>query len=316
MIQVLLVDFFQSAGVYVVTFIILPHLDMVRAVLMLCGLAIVPVTCKLFLGTRPNFPVKVKVVGWYAAHVFAFLVQITVFIWVMFSDFQFDAKRARTNYGSFMFLYRSQGNQDSVAFWWQVPFGLLFTSLLWWENFINNDMKLGKNIIPILHWKKVLEVQRQKTAMISSIFKIGILLIFSYVFNEGFHLDLITFGSTDVGEKLTVMNYAPLVLNITSGIIGYFIASLACKLRMQKFGFSLPLLLATPVTIIILVCQCHLDFLNSKSYFWLCPDGIKTETVNASYWQFMLCFAVWLSQMITAGHIWTPKQERLASLEK
>jgi hypothetical protein len=53
------------------------------------------------------------------------------------------------------------------------------------------------------------------------------------------------------------------IINACFVILGYYIGYIACTTHSQKLGFSIPLLLATPVSVGILAVQesCRFDLL-------------------------------------------------------
>ena len=53
------------------------------------------------------------------------------------------------------------------------------------------------------------------------------------------------------------------------------------------------------------------------NFIWLCPEGVMGEALGmTSYWQLTVMGLWWLSQLIVAGHIWWPRQNRLDKIEK
>ena len=64
-------------------------------------------------------------------------------------------------------------------------------------------------------------------------------------------------GSKEVNKVL--WRFLPLIVQALSGAVCYYFARVACKLCMQGFGFSFPLLLITPATACIFSYLCHLE---------------------------------------------------------
>ena len=104
---------------------------------------------------------------------------------------------------------------------------------------------------------------------------------------------------------------------ISSGVC-YYTGRLACKLCMQRLGFALPLMLATPVTLTLALVMCkwapaarvfHADFL-----FWTCHEGFERGSFK---WQVICGLGLWwLSQLWIGGHIWFGKGQRLAFTDR
>lgn len=101
-----------------------------------------------------------------------------------------------------------------------------------------------------------------------------------------------------------------------AGAIGYFCASLACKLRMQQVSFCLPIYLATPVVGMLVVLQCNgimpaLPVFGRLQYEFICP-----VSYSAHYLQLTASGIFWLSALWLTSYVWFPKAERLAFSEK
>lgn len=64
-------------------------------------------------------------------------------------------------------------------------------------------------------------------------------------------------GEKEVDKVL--WRFLPLIVQAISGAVCYYFARVACKLCMQGFGFSLPLLLITPATCAIFSYLCYLE---------------------------------------------------------
>lgn len=72
---------------------------------------------------------------------------------------------------------------DGFKIEWELPIALLLVSLVWWENFIDRDIKCGSyKLVNIKLLKDNITATRIKTNMISSIWKIGITILFAYLF--------------------------------------------------------------------------------------------------------------------------------------
>ena len=72
---------------------------------------------------------------------------------------------------------------DGFKIEWELPIALLLVSLVWWENFIDRDIKCGNyKLVNIKLLKDNITATRIKTNMISSIWKIGVTILFAYLF--------------------------------------------------------------------------------------------------------------------------------------
>ena len=100
---------------------------------------------------------------------------------------------------------------------------------------------------------------------------------------------------------------------------------------MQNISFNLPVFLATPVSVAIVIAHClkGIDFLNN---FWcICPEGTKPfidsdryengtdktwDLDNDSLYQLGALSLSWVSLIIIGGHIWWSTQNVLDPSEK
>ena len=108
------------------------------------------------------------------------------------------------------------------------------------------------------------------------------------------------------------------------GIVVYFSARSAIKVRVQVASFTVPLSCVTPVCLAILLGICELwkdDPCTFESFgppihaFWKCQGNVDfLDMMNKQ----LLWIAIfwWLSQIWIAQHIWIPKNERLAKTDK
>lgn len=120
--------------------------------------------------------------------------------------------------------------------------------------------------------------------------------------------------SYDIPESLKInfQQYGPLYLHlITSTLMSYF-GNLACKLCMQTFGFTIPLFLATPVTLGLIIAQSYTQFLPSYFYIWICPEMEGNIRLFHLLWFGLL----WCSQIVVTAHIWSPKNGRMAKIDR
>ncbi|PVD20013.1 hypothetical protein C0Q70_20507 [Pomacea canaliculata] len=109
-------------------------------------------------------------------------------------------------------------------------------------------------------------------------------------------------------------SYSLVYLELLATMLVTYLASLACKLHMQKAAFALPLMLSPPVSLAIVYLQCHFHFLPTHWHMgtWYCP---------AMEWQDLImpvacAAALWMSYCLIVSHIWFPKSERMAKVEK
>ena len=226
-------------------------------------------------------------------------------------------------------LKRTPPEQNMVSRPWEVVIGLICVSFLFWENFVEKNLviKLCGTLvtIPMAAAKARNHVLRQKTAVLTSVWKSGIILAFPYLFFTSFKFEIYTDPDghgreVDLHEALKY--HLPAIVMILSALVVYYFAGLACKLKMQRFSFSLPLTLATPVTLLCIFLQCqlhspdHKRFVPGDSYSWLClEEQAFFSSWKTTVWQAACCVAWWVSQLVITAYIWRPMQNRMEKRE-
>ena len=81
-------------------------------------------------------------------------------------------------------MYADPPNSNEKPTWkgsWEVPFSIIFTSIIWWENYVDRDIKLGFIKLPLGSYKRHLQSVRSKTNIGASLWKIALTITFSVV---------------------------------------------------------------------------------------------------------------------------------------
>lgn len=93
-----------------------------------------------------------------------------------------------------------------------------------------------------------------------------------------------------------------------------YCATLACKLNMQRLGFSISTLLISPLTILYVFLKCG----NQMSFevitldsSYLCPSW---DLHSVRY--IILAVVLWISVCLLTFYVWFPDSERIAKLER
>lgn len=122
-------------------------------------------------------------------------------------------------------------------------------------------------------------------------------------------------------------NMMPLYVMMTlicSSYLSYIFAKFACKICIQVFSFAFPVLLGSPITVVLLISACGLrnedvcwfkDTLPDYLYFD-CPGGANffaNFITEEQGWFVLLWF---FAQTWASYHIFLPSIERLAPTEK
>jgi hypothetical protein len=64
---------------------------------------------------------------------------------------------------------------------WEMPFSIICTSIIWWENYVDRDIKLGCIKFPLATYKRHLQSVRSKANIGASLWKIALTITFSVV---------------------------------------------------------------------------------------------------------------------------------------
>ncbi|XP_062590686.1 chitin synthase chs-2-like [Saccostrea cucullata] len=112
--------------------------------------------------------------------------------------------------------------------------------------------------------------------------------------------------------QVNLQKYGVLYLHLVATTLMSYFGGLACKLCMQLFGFTLPIILATPITFGLVLVQQFTEYLPSYVYVWVCPETDGDLRKFHLLWLGVL----WISQLITTAHIWSPRNGRMAKIER
>lgn len=110
-------------------------------------------------------------------------------------------------------------------------------------------------------------------------------------------------------------NFGIMYLEIVSGLICTYLAGMACKLHMQKFGFALPMIFVTPISIVLSFLLCHKEWI-PKDTFTVTFHCCKLDFANELITPVIIIVIIWLTTMVIVAHIWYPESERMALFSK
>lgn len=86
---------------------------------------------------------------------------------------------------------------------WELPIALMLVSLVWWENFVDRDIKFGSyKLVNMKLLKENIVATRCKTNFISSMWKVVITLMFAYIFHPGIFNTSKVFQTRDESSEL------------------------------------------------------------------------------------------------------------------
>jgi chitin synthase len=239
--------------------------------------------------------------------------------------------------------------QESSSLRWMLPVSCIFISCGWWENFAGDYSRL-RFIRGLARMKESLHRSRYFIHVLVAPLKM--ILMVSGMFAVRYHLDggclylLSQFRNAFSSHKVLVVRERAEVLGdgidaewleldsfgstalwfvfvqLAATWLCYVFGKFACKICIQGFSFTLPLLLAVPLCIIVfsVTCDMHLSDTCALAHalprhlFWTCPS----EPGNGSFISIEnVLWIVWImSQIWICIHICRPRCERLATTEK
>lgn len=295
---------------------------------MLSATGIIPSLLKLSLTIRKStslrknkdkkrnaLPQKIVI---FSVDILALLFQMSVGALIFIPEVQFFC-RVSTMYGSK--VHTPAGDIiteciNGVGSRFMALFALFLTSLAWWENFLES-LKEKKNCNHIRGLISGIQSDLNKNRAYINIFVSLFKILTSFVvsnFIAKFHI-----FEPEIWKDLAEQSFhdiLDLILLVISSFVCYFIACLACKLQMQIFSFAIPCLLSTPIAsgLMASLCLSRVDLLFANFNF----DSDSDCDVHYLKSNYYLCLAsLWiLSLYWTARHIWFPKQERIATIER
>lgn len=92
---------------------------------------------------------------------------------------------SKTN-GTMLGNFNIEDILSSFQIEWELPIALMLVSLVWWENFVDRDIKCGSfKLVNMKLLKENIIATRCKTSFISSLWKIMVTLLFAYIFHPG-----------------------------------------------------------------------------------------------------------------------------------
>jgi hypothetical protein len=235
---------------------------------------------------------RVLVLG---ANIMAFLMQLSATAVAIFSDYSDNCLK------------------------WNIPVAIFLVSISFMFNYLTirkTEMALLNRIKNV---KLSIERSKHKIGLVTNVWKIGIILLFSQIFypNRFSNISLFTAESaganfsniTSIGLVPTDIDrfyyFVPFIVHVSASITFYLASSLAYKLRMIRFSFALPLTLLTPVLYACAVLICELGVENGHKWLSWFPFDFKCERVSSLEWYSACGLCLWwISHLWTTRHVW------------
>ncbi|XP_065940998.1 chitin synthase chs-2 isoform X2 [Magallana gigas] len=324
-ITCVVIEIFHSIGLCLLVFHLLPDLGAVQGIGLLSAVAIFPSLLKpLFTNDADNDKESHRVIR----KIFCFVLDLLAFFVQLSAIPVLIVPYTQYIHGNDTHTVNEVGhlNSTSPGFEMSTPFesvkivgALLLCSLSWWENFIDDKVSWSKmSRVKQVFFKLKFDLQESRPfiSLFVAFFKVGTSVLFAYLLMK----DPLSFDFKEnfkvVGNYEGVKLYSDILALVLSGYVGYYLAYTVCKLKMQRLSFSIPCFLSTPIAMTALMFECNLDlkFVSTVSKHSLstsCDDNIFMP------WHHVPLAALWLLSLYwVARHIWFPKQERLAKVER
>ena len=265
----------------------------------------------------------------------------------MTNEDKLSLQNEATNYTTHAPRTVSRPLLNNQSHWlWELPVALICISFSYWENFVDGDLSLFGCTIRFQSWKKYLHHCRPRIYIIASIWKIAWVIGFARILQPDFDFNM-AYSNTSKETDTSAMNineneasagtlerngepdvfnpfqfsgetvehfeiYGILYIQVISTIILTYCASTACKMCMQIFGFSLPLILSTPVSAAVVVLHCIYRFLPTGMFVWVCQEEDGDLWILHLVWLVVL----WLSELFIVSHIWFPSNCRMEMTDR
>ena len=298
----------HSVGLCLLCFDILPEMDMVPGLMILSGVAIMPALLKLVFtsetdirGTKENKRKKLCIL---IMDLIALIIQCAYIPLVLITNNFFE-----------------DGDHDlNILISVEYVLAIFLISFSWWENFVDDSFiyilrwknRWQKFILPI---KFDLQEARPIISIFMSVWKIGLTCIMCWVLGRDEDVNIAAYFQ----ESFDKFKTQPLAENVSiltitlATFFGYCIGYTACKLKLQQFSYDIPLILSTPLAVLIVALDCDHYFLEMFT-----NEVLQYGCTNTSvtWWHYLTGFVAWLSLYWIARYLFFPKTNRLAETER
>ncbi|XP_048256022.1 uncharacterized protein LOC124134072 [Haliotis rufescens] len=310
---VTILELLQTCGYSLFVFKVLPNTNFFWGIILTFAMFQIPSLLNVIITEK-----KLKPEVWDCLKIFcaviAFVTQFGAVCFFTMTTFITDGKNIEINGDN-----DEDSKQTEVTFTqfdWQLPVSLVLVSIGWWENFLCGDWSIfGKVKVSFKQWRSVLHEVRETTYFLVGPLKIGLAILLARFLTKGNFVLPMT--DEDVEDKSVhhLTSYSLMYLQIGSGIVVTYLAGMACKLHMQKTAFALPLLLSTPISLMLVYLQYRFHFLPSNWHVgaWCFPEEFKDM---ALYIPLGCAGILWISYCFIVSHVWFPECERMAKIEK
>ncbi|XP_076443597.1 chitin synthase chs-2-like [Babylonia areolata] len=316
LLLLLTVELLQTFGVCLLLFRVLPVLDFIRGITVSMAIFQLPALLNVLFTER-----KTSFGMWscmkFVSAFLALAAQVAAIIFFLVTPFPDDSIRETIPAG------RVPSDVPHLSeLTWELPLAVVLISLGWWENYTTGQWSLSSKVSTTLKkGRQAVQEVRDTATFLVAPFKVGLsVALGKYLTGTTFLLpepsaDNSTSSSSSSSSPMFHLDhYSLLYLQLGASILVTYLASLACKLHMQKAAFAFPLLLSPLASLGIVYLQCRYVFLPGHWHMgvWVCPSVDPEELVLP-----LACAgALWVSYCLVVSHVWFPRSERMAKVEK
>ncbi|XP_034109385.1 chitin synthase chs-2 isoform X1 [Drosophila albomicans] len=334
-LEVALVTLFELlhvVGLALLTFTVLPQLDVTRGAMLGCCVGFVPALLKLLTVAR---------LQWKSVDIYVLAAAILAMI----------------SQGSVFVIWPAMSSQLEVQL---LAIPLLLISFRWWENFANTHESIAYIIRTIrftrsryhtylyvaplkilvfglmgflLHGQKFVDyfklfVKAWQTHIIRVTHADGLQdtvnLAGTIAINGSSFIKATTSKQFSLQSNTNAVIYA-LLLQVSAAYLCHIFGKFACKIKIQSFSYALPLCLATPVTVCLATWLAQMRAADLCSLHGLMPDYLTLQPLGRNLQQLgekSLEYALWLwplwwlAQLWTCLHLWRARNDKNAPTEK
>ncbi|XP_067943590.1 chitin synthase chs-2-like [Watersipora subatra] len=315
-----LMESIHTLGICLMIVRVLPELDLIRCLLIMCGVGLVPSLINLIFGLRPRHNTGKKI-GIIILDLMAVLFQTSVLVVVLILDYNSTKGE----------LIVTTANLK-----WEAAVSVVCIGFSWRENFLNSDLTCGRMTFSVNKFKRRALAAQSKIYFFISIVKCGLLfgltfwlqpglLSFSQAFNltgsaPGSNITIepnstehcVSYATTSIDAAI---DYLPFILLAILPLIVFYICIQAAQLKMQEGTFALATTFATPIAVAIAIALEFNHLTDSRFCYFIFYEAdsfgdskfIVHLVVGIAIW--------WSSQMWLCRHIWYPKNLRLERVQ-
>ena len=200
---------------------------------------------------------------------------------------------------------------------------IVLISFSWWENFADN--RLFCTLTAKNHWYKFimsikfdLQESRPIVSVFMSLWKIGLTCLMCWALGSDEDADMLEYFNMafdQLSNQPFAKQSAIVTLTLTA-FVGHYVGYTACKLRLQSISYNIPLVLSTPLAVLIVSLHCQYGNILTVFTEEQLEHGCTDLDLELDWWHYLAGLAVLWSLYWIGRHIFFPNIERLAKTER